>query len=87
MAAITDAEWGRIYAFIWKKYQDGDHSYKEDFEKDPKGAVDRIKQVIHPPLKGVEILDIGPNPGLSDQQLDEIIEGKAVAFLQARLTC
>lgn len=89
MAAITDAEWGRIYAFIWKKYQEGDHSYKEDFEKDPKMAIDtKIGPEITPPLKGTEILDIGDKPSdISDADLQEIIEGKRVAFLHARLTC
>lgn len=88
MPAISEGDWGRIYAFIWKKYQDGDPSYKEEFEKNPKMAIDRIKGAIHPPLNNYTTLfDISPLPGDLGATLDEIIEGKAIAFLQTRLTC
>lgn len=94
MAAISDADWGRIYAFIWKKHKEG-HStnYREMFEKDPKAAIAAIDSALkaegHPGLGKYDTLfDIGPRPAdVTNAQLDEIIEGKAVAFLRMRLTC
>ena len=90
MAAITLAEWGRIYAFIWKMDRAGDSSYMDQFKKDPMTAINRIKNDIPgPKITGTEIFDMTnfPAHGLSNTQLDEIIEGKAMAFFKVGLTC
>ena len=90
MAAITLAEWGRIYAFIWKMDRAGDSSYMDQFKKDPMTAINRIRTDIPgPKITSTEIFDMAnfPAHGLSNTQLDDIIEGKAMAFFKVGLTC
>ncbi|MGE0684891.1 MAG: hypothetical protein AB7P69_28765 [Candidatus Binatia bacterium] len=92
MSAITDADWGRIYAFIWKKFKEGDPSYKEEFERNPAAVIQRINVDLqkenHPGISYSTLLDIGDRPkDLTEDQLDDIIAGRKIAFLQTRLTC
>jgi hypothetical protein len=93
MAAITLADWGRIYAFIWRELKNGNELYKNEFEKDPKHAIDHF---IKPALKkeGVDLhydtifdIDSYKPADLDTTQLDAIVKGEAVAFFQVRLSC
>jgi hypothetical protein len=94
MAALSDAEWSRIYAFIWKKHKEfkpGDTNYKEMFEKNPKKAIEDIDTALRAidPNLGLTYTTLFniDDPGLTATQLEDIISGKTVAFLQTRLTC
>lgn len=76
MAAITPADWGRIYAYIWLDFRKGG-GYKTKFEQDPSLAVKEIAAKL-----GINYydslfnLDI-PLEDYTDQQLDTIIRGEA----------
>jgi len=91
--SILQKDWNRIYAFIWKKYKEGDETYKDDFEKDPKKAVRRIvkelNKMTREPIAYTTLFDVTDQipRDLTDEQLDAIIKGEAVAFLQVRLCC
>jgi hypothetical protein len=90
--AISEKDWGRIYAFIWKKFNEKDPTYKDKFEKDPMAAIAEIDAALKAAkLPGLDqydtLFDIGDPPADLGASLDEIIEGKVVAFLQTRLTC
>jgi hypothetical protein len=91
MAELSDKEWSRIYAFIWNECKKGNSTYKDLFEKDPKKAVadiDTALRAIDPKLglTYTTLFNID-DPGLTATQLEDIISGKTVAFLQTRLTC
>lgn len=95
---ISEKDWGRIYAFIWKKYKENPHpppdkDYKKMFEENPASAIVAInKALLAEGYKGLDSFDVLFN--IEDQpsdvdstQLEQIIEGKVIAFLQTRLTC
>jgi len=96
---IKDKDWGRIYAFIWKKQNEpkvaSEPDYKELFEKNPKEAIIEINKALqnagYDPIDYEEgqLFDIGDSPAdfKNTDLLDKIIKGEIVAFLQVRLTC
>ena len=82
MPAITPKDWGRIYAYIWKKDRDGYPEYKRRFEQDPAWAVKEIAAEL-----GIDYYDrlydvqppkdlLGRPKDLSPDQLDRIISGE-----------
>ncbi|MGE0684893.1 MAG: hypothetical protein AB7P69_28775 [Candidatus Binatia bacterium] len=91
MGALSDAEWSRVYAFIWNECSKGNSTYRDLFEKNPKKAVTDIDTALRAideklGLTYTTLFNID-DPGLTVPELEDIISGRKVAFLQTRLTC
>lgn len=99
MPAITAADWGRIYAYIWRdeKFPPGGVSrgYKNQFETDPAAAVQAI-DTAEPGLNlsyagnPPQLFDVGAFSDFTPAQLEAIMyeDPDAPAFrFFLRMTC
>jgi hypothetical protein len=94
MPAITSKDWGRIYAYIWKKERDGYPEYIKRFEQDPAWAVKEVAAEL-----GIDYYDrlydiempkelLHCPEDYQRQQLDRILTGKDPNWIVTlRLTC
>ena len=78
MAAIKMEDWGKIYAYMFLKNNNGDASFLNDFENDPQPAVERIVAGIRTDFR-VDIdythlfeFDRCPPGDLTDPELDRV---------------
>ena len=80
MQKLTLDEWGRVYAYIWKAFKEGNPSWRNKFEKDTRKCVLQIIDKLNKQHgasigSGLCLHDI-PSPGeLTEQELDEIAKG------------
>ena len=80
MQKLSLDEWGKVYAYMWKAYQEGNPTWRSKFEKDTGKCVAQIIDKLNKNHganigSGLCLHDI-PLPGeLTEAELDEIAKG------------